>query len=107
MSVESFVQLAADGVGKPVDTFVVTLPSGAVQHRQAVVVADSQFTNNTQEVLSGGDAQVRDASVVDLLLQMLVEIRVMNTILQSTLNSRDDIELLRASEQISTLQQIQ
>ena len=107
MAVESSVQVAPDGGGKQVDTFVVTLPNGAVQHRQAVVLADPQFAANTQNVTASGDAQVRIFTVEDLLLQMLVEMRCMNTILQATLNSNDDLSLLRIAEQSVAIQQTQ
>ena len=107
MSTEAFVQVAPDGAGKAVDAFAVTTPAGATQYRQAVVNADPFFAASTQNVTAGGDAQVRSFTLEDLLLQVLVELRCMNTILQATLNSRDDIDLLRTGEWAATLQQTQ
>ena len=105
MASESYVQLAADGSGKQIDTVLVTNPAtGAVQHRQAVVLADSEFAANTAEVGPEGDALVRSYTMEDLLLQVLIELRVMNTILQATLNSRDDLDDLRKFEGAVTQQ---
>lgn len=107
MAVESSVQVAPDGGGKQVDTFLVTSPTGVVQHRQAVVVADAQFAANTQNITAGGDAQVRNFTLEELLAQILVELRVQSVLLHTTLNARDDIEQLRAAEQLVPLQQTQ
>lgn len=107
MSIESFIQVAVDGAGKAVDAFVVVTPAGTTQHRQAIVGADPFFASNTQNVSQAGDAQVRNFTVEDLLLQLLVEMRCMNTILQATLNSNDDLSLLRIAEQSVAIQQTQ
>ena len=105
---ESFVQVAVDGAGKAIDTFaVINLLTGATQQRQAVVVADPAFAANVAGVTGGGDAQVRNFTLEDLLTQVLVELRVINILLHSTLNSRDDIDLLRQQEGLVSLQQTQ
>lgn len=107
MSTQAFVQVAVDGSGKAVDAVSVTTATGTTQYRQSVVAADGTFSANVQAVGQSGDAYVRSLTLEDLMQQVLVELRVMNTILQSTLNSRDDLDLLRIGEQSVTLQQTQ
>ena len=108
MSTESFVQGAPDSTGKQVDTFTVTDPlTAATKHRQAVVTADPNNAGNVQGVTAGGEALVRSFTLEDLMLQLLVEMRIHSIILQDGLTFRGDIDVLRASEFISTLQQNQ
>lgn len=105
---ESFIQGATDGAGKLVDTVTVTNPAtSAVQHRQVVAIGDPSAPNNIAGVTSGGDQQVRNFTLEDLMLQIVIELRVMNSILQSTLNSRDDLDALRAAEALTTQQTTQ
>jgi hypothetical protein len=97
MSTESFVQLAPDGTGKQIDAITV-IPAGATtpNYRQTITLGDDNFASNTQEVGSEGDALVKSFTLEDLITQMLVEMRITNHILSTTLGSRDDIEALRA-----------
>ena len=105
---ESYVQVATDGAGKKIDNFTVTLSDGTTTvYRQVAVIADPDFVANVQRVDALGNARVRNDSLTDLLTQILVEMRVQTTILQATLNSRDDVDLLRNQEQLVTLQQTQ
>lgn len=102
---QSFVQVAADGVGKKIDNAAVTLPDGSTQYRQTAVIGDQNFNANIAAVTGVGDQQVRNFTLEDLMLQILVELRVQSTILQSTLNSRDDLDALRNNELLINLQQ--
>ena len=102
---QSFVQVAADGVGKKIDNAAVTLPDGSTQYRQSVTVADPNFNTNISSVTAGGDSRVRNLTLEDLMLQILIELRVMNTTLGVTLNSPDDLDALRAQENLITLHQ--
>lgn len=96
---ESFVQVAPDSTGKAIDAVAIVNPAtGTTQYRQTTTLGDPNQPGSVQGVFGGGDAQTRDSVVVDLLSQILIELRVMNTILQTTLNSRDDLDALRASE---------
>ena len=102
---QGFVQVPPDSTGKKVDNTVVVLPDGTTQYRQAIVIADPVFNNNVGGVTAGGDQQVRNFTLEDLMLQVLIELRVMNTTLVTTLNSRDDVDALRAQESLSMFQQ--
>lgn len=101
---QAFVQVAVDGVGKKIDNNVVTLPDGSLQYRQTAVIGDPNFNANVAGVTSGGEQQVRSFTLEDLMLQILVELRVMNTTLATTLNSRDDLDALRGQETLLTSQ---
>lgn len=107
MANESFVQVNVDGTGKKVDSFPVTQADGTSAHRQAVVIADATTAASSQTVDAGGKATTRDDAVANLLANILIELRCMNTILQATLSSRDDLDTLRETELLATLQQIQ
>lgn len=108
MATESSIQVAPDGSGKKLDTFIVLQPDGVtLAHRESVVVTDANFAGGAQTVSLAGEAFTHDPVIEDLLTQMLIEMRVMNTILATTLNSRDDAETLRANESAVTLQQTQ
>lgn len=102
---QSFVQVAVDGVGKKIDNAAVVLPDGSTQYRQSIAVADPNFNANISSVTIGGDQRVQDLTLQDLMQQILVELRVMNTTLSATLNSQDDLDALRAQENLVTLQQ--
>lgn len=102
---QSFVQVAVDGVGKKIDNAAVSLPDGSTQYRQSVTVADPNFNANISYVTGGGDLQIRNFTLEDLMQQILIELRVMNTTLAVTLNSRDDIDALRMQENLTTFQQ--
>jgi hypothetical protein len=105
MQSESFVQVGIDGAGKQIDTAAIVNPAtGATQHRQAVVVGDASFAANVSAVQQSGDQLIRSYTLEDLLLQMLIELRVQNTILQATLGSRDDLDDLRKYEGAVTQQ---
>ena len=102
---QSFVQVAPDGGGKKIDNAAVILPDGTTQYRQTTVIADANFNANVASVTQGGDSRVRNLTLEDLMQQILIELRVMNTTLGATLNSTDDLDALRAQENLITLQQ--
>lgn len=94
---ESYVQLAPDSTGKLVDTAAVIHPtSGATQQRQIIAVGDPLVAANLQGVDPAGQAFVRSNLEIDLLTQVLIELRTMNLVLASTLGLRDDLDALRA-----------
>lgn len=103
--VSGYIQVAADGVGKKVDNAAITLPDGTVQYRQATTVADPSFASNVAGVTGAGDQQTRSFVAEDFFAQLLIELRVMNALLHSTLNCRDDLDNLRAQEALTTFNQ--
>lgn len=108
MAVESSIQVAPDGSGKKLDTFIVLQPDGVtLAHRESVVITDANFASGAQGVSLAGEALTHDPVIEDVLTQILIEMRVMNTILATTLNSRDDVDTLRSNESAVTLQQTQ
>lgn len=102
---QSFVQVAPDGTGKKIDNAAITLPDASTQYRQTTVSGDPNFNSNVGGVTGGGDQQVRSFTLEDLLTQILIELRVQNTILQSTLGGRDDLDATRFAESLTTFQQ--
>ena len=81
----------------------VTGPLTDTQLRAAVVpvslasttITGSVAVSNAPTVSQSGMGYVRDDPTVDVLAQVLIELRVMNSILHSTLNSRDELDALR------------
>lgn len=105
---ESFVQVAVDGAGKQIDAVTVTPVGGtATYYRQTTTLGDASFAANVQGVGQSGDAQYRNLTLEDLLTQVLVEMRVMNLLIHSTQNSRDDLDALRYEVASVTTQSVQ
>lgn len=100
---ESFVQVAVDGAGKKIDNAAVTLPDGSTQYRQITAIGDPNFNTSVVGVTAGGEQQVRNFTLESIAIQILIELRVQSVILQSTLNSTDDLDVLRAQEVLPTL----
>ena len=92
-----YVQVVADGSGKKIDNQFVTDDDGTqTTYRQTVTLGDSLAAATMARVRNGLLAVDPD-ELTDFARLILVELQVMNTILATTLNSRDDIDALRAS----------
>lgn len=61
---------------------------------------DSAFS----DVNEGNPLPVKDTQLYDILNNIFVELRVMNKILHSTLNARDDLDDMRDDENNTTIQ---
>ena len=101
MATDTYVQVAPDSSGKLIDSQSLTNLSGSTTYRQTVTLGDGTVLANIQGVDGQMQALVRDIQVGELLVQILVEMRLMTQILHTTLNSRDDIDVLR--KEISSL----
>ena len=105
MTTESSVTLPPDGAGKAVDTVTVTDTNAVARYRQVAALGDSDVAANIARITGDGRLHVVDRPIEDVLTQMLMELRVQTVILHSTLGCRDDIDLLRAAENLITFQQ--
>jgi hypothetical protein len=92
---DSLVQISPASTGSKIDTSEVSVAGNTVE-RQRVVVADPSGPNSLQTVSSSGEAFVREQTVQQLLMDILVELRVLNAMLVRSVGGSDDPERLRA-----------
>jgi hypothetical protein len=71
------VQIFPDSTGKKVDTTELTRADGTVIERQRMVSADNLDPMALARVRASGDSQVVDLQTVDLLTDILTELRQM------------------------------
>ncbi len=96
---ESFVQVAVDGSGKQIDAFTVTNPTtGATQYRQTVVIGDpvnGQSGTENGALLVESQYPAEGEEDEDLLKLILIELRILNTLIASEFRVRDDLQAMR------------
>jgi len=91
-----FVQLQPDSTGKFVDTLQMLVNGVSVQ-RQRIVLSDSNFPLNTGSVSVGGEQRVTSNPIETLLVQILIELRVLTHQLGEEGYGDNDPEAIRAS----------
>jgi hypothetical protein len=101
MANESFVQVAVDGAGKQVDTFIVSDPvTNITKHRQTVVIGDpsnpfavSSVENNALVVDDMINSEGEEGD--EILKLILIELRIQTYLIASEFRTRDDIIAMR------------
>ena len=95
---DGYVRVAPDSTGKKVDVSELTNLAGDVVERQRISQADPTFVNNLTKTTSEGELYVGGPKLMDVLTNILIELRVMTTYLQEIAGPRmkDDPDQLRA-----------
>jgi hypothetical protein len=86
---DGYVGLPADSVGKKADTSELTVGNYTVE-RQRINLADPAIAAGLQRVSTQGNAAVIDSEALELQRQVLLELRVITTILAHGFNVEAD-----------------
>jgi hypothetical protein len=101
---DDFIQVAPDSTGKKMEMSALTRADGIVVERERVAIGDPVNIGGLANVGPRG-LQV-DNQMLDLLREVLIELRVITTILGAGLNVQDDPNTIRGDfSLLSTIQQ--
>lgn len=100
---DGFIGTAPDGTGKKLDTTELTVNNLTVE-RERVVLADSINAAGLARVDAQLGASVNDVFLQEVMINILVELRVIQRLLQEGLTpiAADDLDMIRNDVRLTT-----